>query len=64
MGNTQLFLVRVWQNLSQFRASVRPVSDGEPRLFTEPEQVGQFLRSAAQETTPTEPGDGDEGRAT
>lgn len=64
MGNTQLFLVRVWQNLSQFRASVRAVNDGEPRLFTEPEQVGQFLRRVSEEPTTTEAGDGNEGRAT
>jgi|APLow6443716910_1056828.scaffolds.fasta_scaffold1433055_1 hypothetical protein len=64
MGNTQLFLVRVWQNLSQFRASVRPVNNSEPRLFTDPEQVSQFLRRVSEEPTPTEAGDGNEGRAT
>ena len=46
MEDKQLFLVRVWQHLSQFRASVRPPGDGEPRLFTRPEQVGEFLTAA------------------
>ncbi len=45
MGDTQLFLVRVWQHLNQFRASVRGVDDDEPRLFSEPEQLGEFLRA-------------------
>lgn len=43
----QIFVVRVWQHLSQFRASVRPPGDGEPRLFTEPAQVGEYLGAAA-----------------
>lgn len=47
MRETQLFLVRVWQHHSEFRASVRAVDDGEPRLFTEPVQVGEFLRAAS-----------------
>jgi hypothetical protein len=41
--DTQLFLVRVWQHLAQFRASVRGVDEEEPHLFTEPAQVTEFL---------------------
>ena len=47
MGDTQLFLVRVWQAQLRFRASVRPPAGGEPHLFTEPAQVGEFLRAAS-----------------
>lgn len=47
MSETQLFLIRVWQHLGQFRASVRWVGAEAPCLFTEPEAVGEFLRRAA-----------------
>lgn len=43
MGDTKLFLVRVWWHLSQFHASVRALDEGEPRLFTQAQQVGEFL---------------------
>lgn len=43
MGDTQLFLLRVWQHLGQFRASVRGVVEEEPRLFTEAGQLTEFL---------------------
>ncbi len=46
MGDAQLFLVRVWQHLNQFRASVRAVDDEDPRLFTEPAQVAAYLAVA------------------
>lgn len=57
MAEKQLFLVRVWQHLSQFRASVRSVDEDEPRLFTHPQQVGEFL-SAASAQAPNDPNGG------
>lgn len=53
MGDTQLFLLRIWQHLGQFRASVRGVAEEEPRLFTEAGQLTEFLvqiGAAAQAT--------------
>ncbi len=47
MGEAQLFLVRVWQHLSQFRASVRGIGTEEQRLFEEPQQLGEYLRMAS-----------------
>lgn len=44
MNDTHFFFVRVWQHQHQFRAAVQSDNDGEPRLFTAPEQVGEFLR--------------------
>ncbi|MEN9395692.1 MAG: hypothetical protein RLZ81_222 [Pseudomonadota bacterium] len=57
MGESRLFLVRVWQQLSQFRAAVRSVDEAEPRLFDEPAQLGEFLRQASAEapSSPAEP---------
>lgn len=43
MVETQIFLVRVWQHMSQFRASVRGVGEEAPQLFTEPAQLTEFL---------------------
>ncbi len=57
MGEPRLFLVRVWQQLSQFRAAVRGVDEAEPRLFDEPAQLGEFLRQASIEA-PAAPADG------
>lgn len=64
MDDTHFFFVRVWQHQHQFRAAVQSDDGGEPHLFTEPEQVGEFLRgihAASGGTQPHEPGDG--GRA-
>lgn len=47
MGDTVLFLVRVWERQREFRAAVRTPGDEEPRLFTDPERLGRFLRDAA-----------------
>ncbi len=52
MSEPRLFLVRVWQHLSQFRAAVRGVDQDEPRLFDEPAQLGEFLREASAEAPP------------
>lgn len=53
MSEPRLFLVRVWQHLSQFRAAVRGLDQDEPRLFDEPAQLGEFLREASVETSPS-----------
>lgn len=58
MGEPRLFLVRVWQQLSQFRAAVRGVDEAEPRLFDEPGQLGEFLRQASAEAPPPAEGGG------
>lgn len=47
MGDTRLFLVRVWRDGALFRASVRMVGDGEPVLFSAPQPLGDFLFRAA-----------------
>lgn len=43
MDDIQLFVLRVWLHQGQFRASVRATSEEEPRLFTEPGQLTEFL---------------------
>ncbi|MBK6294361.1 MAG: hypothetical protein IPO19_21125 [Rhodoferax sp.] len=58
MDEPRLFLVRVWQHLSQFRAAVRGVDEAEPHLFDEPAQLSEYLRQAsAAPSPPAEPGD-------
>jgi len=52
MSEPRLFLVRVWQHLSQFRAAVRGVDQDEPRLFDEPAQLIEFLREASVDAPP------------
>lgn len=47
MDEPRLFLVRVWQHLSQFRAAVRGVDEAEPRLFEDPAQLSDYLRQAS-----------------
>lgn len=56
MADTRLFMVRVWQQSDEFRASVRGVDETEPLLFTEPAKVAEFLRNAC-----ASPGSGDAG---
>ena len=46
MNETQLFLLRTWQERGQFRASLRGVDEELPRLFTEPAQLTAFLERA------------------
>jgi len=53
MNEPRLFLVRVWQHLSQFRAAVRGMDETEPRVFDEPAQLGEFLRQASTEAPKT-----------
>lgn len=53
---THLFLVRVWRQVRGFRASVRTLDEQEPRLFSKPEQVGEFLSqsvAARDDATPS-----------
>ncbi|MBK9133706.1 MAG: hypothetical protein IPM15_04970 [Betaproteobacteria bacterium] len=57
MSEPRLFLVRVWQHLSQFRAAVRGLDEAEPQLFDEPAQLGEFLRQASAEA-PRPPAEG------
>lgn len=45
-GDKQLFLVRVWRQRDQFRASVRATGNADPEVFDRPEQVGEFLVAA------------------
>ncbi len=52
MSEPRLFLVRVWQQLNQFRAAVRSVDEDEPRLFDEAAQLGEYLRCAAAAADP------------
>jgi hypothetical protein len=52
VGDTQLFLVRVWQQGCEFRASVRAVDEREPRLFTAVAQLADFLAEAVAAAQP------------
>jgi predicted component of type VI protein secretion system len=49
MNPIQLFLVRIWQEQREFRASVRPVDERDAMLFTEPAEMLEFLRTACEE---------------
>jgi len=51
MDDPQLFVVRVWQDASRFRASVRAADETLPRLFSAPEELVLFLARAAQRST-------------
>lgn len=55
MSEPRLFLVRVWQHLSQFRAAVRGLDQDEPRLFDQPAQLGEYLRAASADAPPPTP---------
>lgn len=56
MNPIQLFLVRIWQEQREFRASVRPVDEGDAMLFTEPAEMLEFLRASC-DTLAQEPDD-------
>ena len=58
MNPIQLFLVRIWQEQREFRASVRPVDERDALLFTEPAEMLEFLRSACTDHSEA-PGDGE-----
>lgn len=47
MGDVQLFLVRVWQEDQQFRASVRAADEEQLHLFRASAPLGEFLARAA-----------------
>ena len=49
MDPIQLFLVRIWTEQREFRASVRPVDERDAMLFTEPAAMIEFLRTACAE---------------
>jgi hypothetical protein len=50
VNEAQLFVVRVWHQLSGFRAAVRRVDCDETQLFTAPEQMTQYLVGSAAHT--------------
>jgi hypothetical protein len=43
----RVFLVRIWQRAWPFRATVRPLDDSAPRLFTAPLQLATYFAAAA-----------------
>lgn len=55
MGDPQLFLMRVWQHKGQFQASLRSVDEQEPRLFTAPYQLTEFLASVVNHEAESNP---------
>jgi hypothetical protein len=49
----QLFLLRVWREGSSFRAALREVGGTEAgRVFTRPEQLGEFLLESRRHAPP------------
>ena len=48
MVDVHLYVIRVWRQMSHFRASIRAVGQEEPHLFSTPEEVSEFLRRAAE----------------
>jgi hypothetical protein len=61
MNEAQLYVVRIWRQLSGFRAAVRRVDSDETQLFSAPEQVARYLAesgdAARQESNDTPPKD-------
>lgn len=54
MGETALYVVRVWRETDGFRAAVRRVEDEDTRLFDDATEVARYLEaSAASATQPT-----------
>lgn len=49
-----LFLLRVWLERGAFRAALRQVGSGEPTVFTQPAQLGEFLSRALRPTVASE----------
>lgn len=47
MDGVQIFIVRVWRSGGEFRASVRGVTNEEPRLFCQPGEIAEFLHRVA-----------------
>jgi len=52
MGEVQLFLVRVWQRVGLFRATVQPTDGGQARLFDRAEAVTDYLAHSARRDNP------------
>ncbi len=60
MAEVSLFIVRVWQQATGFRAALRRVDDeAAPRCFDSPEQVTEFLVRASAPASKPAGGDGD-----
>jgi hypothetical protein len=52
MGETDLFVVRIWHQLATgFRASVRRVDNEQTRLFSRPDDLARFLSTPPQAST-------------
>jgi hypothetical protein len=52
MGETRLFVVRVWREADGFRASVRRVDDEDTRLFRGAAELARYLDGCAPEPGP------------
>jgi hypothetical protein len=52
VGETVLYVVRVWRETDGFRAAVRRVEDEDTRLFRAAEDVARYLESCASSVDP------------
>jgi hypothetical protein len=50
MSETTLFLVRVWRQVTAFRASVRRVDDGDTQLFQSAYDMAHYLDTTTRPT--------------
>lgn len=48
MGQSHLFVVRIWRRLSAFRASVRRVNGDEPKVFDSATDMAHYLERASE----------------
>ena len=49
MGNTEIFVLRIWHaHEGGFRASVRRVDEDQSRLFSQADELTRFLCTAAE----------------
>jgi len=53
VGETALYVVRVWRETEGFRAAVRRVEDEDTRLFDDATEVARYLEASALATQPT-----------
>lgn len=52
MGETTLFVVRVWRETDGFRAAVRRVDDEDTRLFRAAGEVARYLEASVVTALP------------
>ena len=59
MDGSQLFIVRIWSERADFRASVRAVDREETKVFAEPVELLHFLCGPGVKRTsiPSQPSD-------